>query len=270
MGIAALTNDYFTRPLSSVTGKEMTSGVDAMESFGQRLQSETEKKCPYSFLAKDGIIEYNGVTFVCDYKQNAITLGNMYEKDKVLKIALPSGGSLHVNVDNIDTLSKTAGMFTPEDLNAIMRAIHEYNHCTRKRLEIEEEKAETAEEAAAESETPDAQEAAAESNTPVAENEPEINETALTAQISAFRTELWGKLINNETETKIRIGSQEMSIKEWDKLMDRIDKELETIHEALLEKEEKQSEEEKDERIRKLFEERNTVEEKTAALKSLA
>jgi hypothetical protein len=137
-------------------------------------------------------------------------------------------------------------------------------------MEIEEEKAETAEEAAAESETPDAQEAAAESNTPVAENEPEINETALTAQISAFRTELWGKLINNETETKIRIGSQEMSIKEWDKLMDRIDKELETIHEALLEKEEKQSEEEKDERIRKLFEERNTVEEKTAALKSLA
>lgn len=75
---------------------------------------------------------------------------------KVLKIALPSGGSLHVNVDNIDTFSKAASMFTPEDLNAIMRAIHEYNHCTRKRMEIEEEKAETAEEAAAESETPDA------------------------------------------------------------------------------------------------------------------
>jgi len=35
-----------------------------------------------------------------------------------------------------------------------------------------------------------------------------------------------------------------MSIKEWDKLMDSIDKELETIHEALLEKEEKQSEKE--------------------------
>ena len=48
-------------------------------------------------------------------------------------------------------------MFTPEDLNAIMRAIHEYNHSTRKRMEIEEEKTETAEEAAAESETPDAE-----------------------------------------------------------------------------------------------------------------
>jgi len=109
--------------------------------------AETEKKCPYNFLAKNGIIQYNGVTFECDYKQNAITLGNMYEKEKVLQIALPSGGSLHVNIDNLDTLSKAAGMLTPEDLKAIMRAIHEYNHCTRKCMEIEEEKAETVEEA---------------------------------------------------------------------------------------------------------------------------
>ena len=75
--------------------------------------------------------------------------------------------------------------------------------------------------------------------------------------------ELFNKLINNETEIKIQIGSQEMSIKEWDKLMDSIDKELETIHEALLEKEEKQSEKEQEERIRKLFEDRNANEEMT-------
>lgn len=251
MGIAAIANDYLTRPLRSAAGKETTPVISETESFGQKLQAETEKKCPYSFLAKDGVIQYKGVTFVCDYKQNAITLGNMYEKDKVLKIALPSGGSLHVNVDNIDTLSKAASMFTPEDLNAIMRAIHEYNHCTRKRMEIEEEKAETAEEAAAESETPDA------------EKESEVDNTALTEQISAFRMELYYKLINNETEIKIQIGSQEMSIKEWDKLMASIDKELETIHEALLEKEEKQSEKEQEERIRKLFEDRNANEEMT-------
>lgn len=251
MGIAAIANDYLTRPLRSAAGKETTPVISETESFGQKLQAETEKKCPYSFLAKDGVIQYEGVTFVCDYKQNAITLGNMYEKDKVLKITLPSGGSLHVNVDNIDTLSKAASMFTPEDLNAIMRAIHEYNRCTRKRKEIEEEKAETAEEAAAESETPDA------------EKESEVDNTALTEQISAFRMELYYKIINNETEIKIQIGSQEMSIKEWDKLMDSIDKELETIHEALLEKEEKQSEKEQEERIRKLFEDRNANEEMT-------
>ena len=251
MGIAAIANDYLTRPLGSAAGKETTPVISETESFGQKLQAETEKKCPYSFLAKNGVIQYNGVTFMCDYKQNAITLGNMYERDKVLKIALPSGGSLHVNVDNIDTLSKAASMFTPEDLNAIMRAIHEYNHCTRKRMEIEEEKAETAEEAAAESETPDA------------EKEPEVDNASLTEQINAFRKELFYKLINNETEIKIQIGSQEMSIKEWDKLMDSIDKELETIHEALLEKEEKQSEKEQEERIRKLFQDRNANEEMT-------
>ena len=94
MGIAAIANDYLTRPLRSVVGKETTSSISETESFGQKLQAETEMKCPYSFLAKNGVIQYNGVTFMCDYKQNAITLGNMYEKDKVLKIALPSGGKI--------------------------------------------------------------------------------------------------------------------------------------------------------------------------------
>lgn len=81
MGIAAIANDYLTRPLGSAAGKETTPVISETESFGQKLQAETEKKCPYSFLAKDGVIQYKGVTFVCDYKQNAITLGNMYEKD---------------------------------------------------------------------------------------------------------------------------------------------------------------------------------------------
>ncbi|RKM56249.1 hypothetical protein D6853_05500 [Butyrivibrio sp. X503] len=247
MGIAAIANDYWEQSYKSAVGKESVPGVDKTESFGQTLQAETEKKCPYSFLAKDGVIQYNGVTFVCDYNQNAITLGNMYEKDKVLRIALPSGGSLHVNIDKIDDLARAADMFTPEDLNAIMRAIHEYNHCTRKRLEIEEEKVEEPAEAAAESETPDV------------EKDIEEDENSLVSQINAFRTELYYKLINNETEIKIRIGSQEMSLKEWDKLMDRVDKELENIHEALLEKEKKQAEKEKEEKIRKLFEERNNA-----------
>ena len=119
----------------------------------------------------------------------------MYEKNKVLKIALPSGGSLHVNIDNFDDLAKAASMFTPEDLNAIMRAIHEYNHCTRKRMEIEDEKTETAEEAAAESETPDA------------EKEPEVDETDLTAQISAFRMELFNKLKTFDTGISMQQNS---------------------------------------------------------------
>lgn len=248
MEITGLTHDNY-----SYTGAEGTMrSTKAEGGFDKALSTESDKKCPYSFLAKDGIIQYNGVVFECDYKKNAITLGNMYEKEKVLKIALPSGGSLHVNVDNIGQLSKAVGMFTPEDLNAIMRAIYEYNHCTRKRLEIEEEKAETAEEAASEAETADG------------EKELAVEESSFDQEINAYRSELYYKLIHNETEVKIRIGNQEFSEKEWDKLIEGIDEAQKQVQEALDEKKEKQEEEALEKRIDKLFEEREELLEKDA------
>lgn len=127
--------------------------------LNENIQSKSTQrlKCPYSSMAKDGIIEYNGVIFNCDYKHNAITLGEMSDKKKVMNISLPSGGSLKVNVDNIGSLSKAAGMFTPEDLNAVMRAIHQYNHLTHKLYEIEEEEDEVAEEVFETEETLDTQ-----------------------------------------------------------------------------------------------------------------
>ena len=109
--------------------------------FGALLR-DTGMKCPYSSMAKDGVIVHNGVTFVCDYGTNSITLGDMSDPKKVLNISLSSGGSLRVNVNNFDDLGKAAGMFTPEDLNAILRAIHQYNHCTSKLNEAEEEEEE--------------------------------------------------------------------------------------------------------------------------------
>ena len=87
-----------------------------------------QKKCPYSALAKDGIIEYNGVIFKCDYEKNALYLGDMSEGSDIITVNLPSGGTLKINADNIDQISRCAGMFTPEDLNAILRAIHEHEH----------------------------------------------------------------------------------------------------------------------------------------------
>lgn len=108
-----------------------------------KILGEKQQKCPYSHLAKDGIIEYNGVTFVCDYKTNSICLGDMSNPKNVLNISLPSGGNLKVNVDNFGDLSKAAGMFSPADLNAIMRAIAQYNHCTKKLNELDEEEIET-------------------------------------------------------------------------------------------------------------------------------
>lgn len=113
------------------------------------LVTAGENTCPYSHLAKNGIIEYNGVTFMCDYKHNAITLGDVTsDPSKVLNIPLPSGGSLKVNVDNLGDLSKAAGMFSPKDLNAILRAIQTYKHCTSKIKEIEDDENKSPEELA--------------------------------------------------------------------------------------------------------------------------
>ena len=119
--------------------------------------SDSGLKCPYSNLAKDGIIEYNGVTFCCDYKHNAITLGDVVSNPKkVLTIGLSGGGVLKVNVDNLDDLGKASGMFSPADLNAIMRAIQTYKHCTSKLNEIEDEENESPEEIAQDDETAEA------------------------------------------------------------------------------------------------------------------
>lgn len=80
-------------------------------------------KVPYGHLAKDGVITYNGVTFVCDEKTNSICLGNVDDKSQVITVTLSGGGHLKVNRKNIGELSRAAGMFSPEDLNLIMRAI---------------------------------------------------------------------------------------------------------------------------------------------------
>ena len=132
-----------TRNETVETNQMKAGGVVNEFRYSRKFSDELESK---KKLLNNGIIEYNGVIFNCDYKHNAITLGDMSDKKKVMNISLPSGGRLKVNVDNIGSLSKAAGMFSPEDLNAVMRAIHQYNHLTHKMYEIEEEEDEAAEE----------------------------------------------------------------------------------------------------------------------------
>ncbi len=118
------------------------------------VTSRKKDGCPYSYMVNNGIIEYNGVTFVCDYEHNAITLGDVTsDPSKVLRIALPGGGNLFVNVNNFDDLAKAAGMFSPKDLNAILRAISTYKNYTSKVNELEEEKNKSPEEIAKENVT---------------------------------------------------------------------------------------------------------------------
>lgn len=81
-------------------------------------------KVPYGYLAKDGVITYNDVQFICDQKTNSICLGDVSDPKKVINIPLSGGGHLKVNRENLGQLSKAIGMFSPEDVNLILRAIH--------------------------------------------------------------------------------------------------------------------------------------------------
>lgn len=86
-----------------------------------------EKACsgvPYAYLSDDyGKIIYNGVTFTCNYGENALCLGNMNNQDEVLRIPLSGGGCLKVNRNNINELSSAIGMFSAEDVKRILDAI---------------------------------------------------------------------------------------------------------------------------------------------------
>ena len=58
-----------------------------------------EDIAPYSYLAEDGVITYNGVSFFCDYENNAITLGDMSDEKNVITVQLENGGCLKVKSD---------------------------------------------------------------------------------------------------------------------------------------------------------------------------
>ncbi len=98
-------------------------------------------KFPYSYLAQNGIIEYKGVTFVCDEKNKVLCLGDVTsDPNKVLTIPLSKGGALKVNRDNLGDLSKAISMFSPEDINLIMRAIAQDAKIQQMQNELEEDK----------------------------------------------------------------------------------------------------------------------------------
>ena len=93
---------------------------------------------PYGYLAKNGVIEYNGVIFVCDEIHNAICLGDMTDETNVLSIPLTEGGCLKVNRDNLNDLAKAISMFSPEDIKRIMEAIATDAKCQQMQQEMDE------------------------------------------------------------------------------------------------------------------------------------
>ncbi len=116
----------------------------------------TAPKVPYGYLAKDGVITYNGVAFTCDEKTNSICLGDMTDRKQVINIPLSGGGHLKVNRANIGQLSKAIGMFSPEDVNLILRAIHLDNKLQSVQNEMEDLEAGVGEEIASDSDAVEA------------------------------------------------------------------------------------------------------------------
>lgn len=98
-------------------------------------------RTPYQELADEGgMITYNGVTYHSDPTTNSLNLGDVSNPKKVLSIPLAEGGTLNVNVDSFDDLSRSIGMFSAEDQGRIMRAMATYKKVKSVELEIEDEK----------------------------------------------------------------------------------------------------------------------------------
>ncbi len=117
----------------------LESGDVKRNYFMEKINGTYQPSCPYESLAKNGVIHYKGVEFVCDTERNAICLGDMSNKKDVLTIPLEGGGSLMVNRNSIGLLAKAITMFSPEDMNRIMRAIADDNKVQEMQQEIDED-----------------------------------------------------------------------------------------------------------------------------------
>lgn len=134
------------------TEEEETVQMGAGQELADHLSGK--KRAPYDYLAdENGMISYNGVTFQCDTTYNTISLGDVSNKDNVLTIPLSGGGTLLVNKDNLDALSKSIGMFSPEDVNRILRAITADHKAEQMKMEIEDEESKVGEDVAEPGET---------------------------------------------------------------------------------------------------------------------
>ena len=97
-------------------------------------------RAPYSLMAdENGIVKYKGVEFRCDYENNRLCLGDVSNPKNCITVGLERGGCLVFNWENIDDLVKAIDMFSPEDINRIMRAIAQDAKLRQMQVQIEDE-----------------------------------------------------------------------------------------------------------------------------------
>lgn len=185
---------------------------------------EGKDKVPYGEMAEDGIIEYNGVVFVCDYEHNRLTLGDTTNKEDCINIPLSGGGSLLVNRDNIDALSKAIGMFSPEDVRRILEALARDNKIQQMKKELDDME-----------------------NGDDVDNNEEASET--TDADKAAGTDPSGTAGESEKED-LSLMEQIKEKMQWDNFLEKFDSAQDAIRAALEERLEKQEEERIEEEIR--------------------
>lgn len=128
--------------LTEASAEGASFGETLAAARGCRLEARVsgEKRVPYAHLDEGGVINYNGVVFVCDYKRNRLCLGDVSDMRECISVGLSGGGSLVVNRDNLGELSQAIGMFSPEDVNRILRAIAQDTRCQQELQKIEDAK----------------------------------------------------------------------------------------------------------------------------------
>jgi hypothetical protein len=139
-GIHTSQSNYYHMAIRSESRLEFANSTaegEAAESIARQMKDklvkdndkaqaipEKGKGAPYSYLAdENGIVEYKGVIFRCNNEKKELCLGDMSNRKNVIRIPLSGGGCLMVNRDNIDQLGKAIDMFSPEDINNILRAL---------------------------------------------------------------------------------------------------------------------------------------------------
>lgn len=246
------TESRFAERLEESAKEEDKTSAPVMRGVRLNRRIEGKDKVPYGEMAENGVIEYQGVVFVCDYDHNRLTLGDTSNEKNCINIPLSGGGSLLVNRNNIDALSKAIGMFSPEDVNLILRALARDKKIREMEKELDDmengdnvegnDGADNDVHNRKISKVAEADKAVGTDATGTA-GEPEQEDLSLMEQIREKMQEIYDKLQNGDTETKFQIGNQEFTIKEWDNFLEKFDSVQDAIRAALEEKIEKQTEE---------------------------
>lgn len=116
--------------------------IEKRERAGEPMSAAKDRhqyKNEYFNRAVDGCIVQNGVLFTCDYKTDTLCLGDCSDKRSCIQVELENGGSLMVNRDNLEDLTRAISLFSPEDQSRIMAAIQRDKMAKHNLDKIEEE-----------------------------------------------------------------------------------------------------------------------------------